>query len=41
MTITFELQEDALDCAQALMNAGRPYTMTRSVSGAYEISTQD
>lgn len=41
MTITFTLQEDALDCVQALMQAGRTYTMTRTVKGEYEITTRD
>lgn len=41
MTITFQIQEDALDCVQALANAGRAYTFRRTVAGEYEITTRD
>lgn len=41
MTITFEFLEGALDCAQALINAGRPYTYSRAADGGYEITTAD
>lgn len=41
MTLIFTLQEDALDCATALANAGRAYTFHRAVSGEYEITTRD
>ncbi len=41
MTLTFDIQEDALDCIQALLNAGRAYSIHRTVSGAYEITTRD
>jgi len=41
MTIKFEHLEGALDCVQALLNAGRPYTFGRSVDGGYEITTRD
>lgn len=41
MTLTFEHLEGALDCAQALINAGRPYTFSRATDGGYEITTRD
>jgi hypothetical protein len=41
MTLTFEHLEGALDCAQAMINAGRPYTFSRSAEGGYEITTRD
>lgn len=41
MTLTFEHLEGALDCAQAMINAGRPYTFSRPAEGGYEITTRD
>lgn len=41
MTLTFEHLEGALDCAKALINAGRPYTFSRADDGGYEITTSD
>jgi len=41
MTIIFTLQEDALDCVKALINAGRPYALQRGIKGEYEITTKD
>ena len=41
MTITFEFLEGALDCAQALINAGRVYTYSRNAEGGHEITTRD
>jgi hypothetical protein len=41
MTIVFTLQEDALDCVKAFLNARRPYVMTRSAKGEYEITVRD
>jgi hypothetical protein len=37
MTLVFTLQEDALDCVKAILQARRAYTMTRSELGEYEI----
>lgn len=41
MDMIFEFLEGALDCAQALINAGRPYTFSRTADGGYEITTRD
>jgi hypothetical protein len=41
MDMIFEFQEGALDCAQALYNAGRPYTFSRTDEGGFMISTRD
>jgi len=41
MDMIFEFQEGALDCAQALHNAGRAYTFSRADDGGYMISTRD
>ena len=41
MTITFDFQEDALDCVTALGNAGRAYTFKRTTDGKFEITTRD
>lgn len=39
MSLIFDHHEDALDCAQALHNAGRVYQYRRTVDGKHEIST--
>lgn len=41
MTLIFKHQEDALDCAVALSNAGRVYRYTRAANGDHEITTKD
>jgi hypothetical protein len=41
MDMIFEFQEGALDCAQALYNAGRPYAFSRTSEGGFMISTRD
>jgi hypothetical protein len=41
MSIIFEHLEGALDCAQALYAAGRPYRFTRTVDGGFEIIVRD
>jgi len=41
MTLIFQFQEDALDCAMALGNAGRIYTFRRTIFGEFEITTRD
>lgn len=37
----FEFLEGALDCAQALIDAGRPYTFSRTAEGGFMITTRD
>ena len=41
MTIIHDNQPDALACAVALMNAGRPCRIHRATNGDFEITTRD
>ncbi len=41
MTLIFQHMDEALDCALALIAAGRVYVYTRTAKGEYEITTRD
>jgi hypothetical protein len=41
MDMIFEFLEGALDCAQALIASGRPYTFSRTAEGGFMISVAD
>jgi hypothetical protein len=41
MILIFTIQEDAFDCIAALINAGRVYSINRTINGAYQITMPD
>lgn len=41
MTMIFTHMDEALDCATALSNAGRPYHYEKNAKGEHMITTRD